>query len=104
VICDDSIMKDSDCDGDADDAGGEVTDGTKPAGKAGKRAHAAPSASSLDVRGEVSQEIGNVAYDGDDSGGGGGWRPLPPPRLRAQAVKVEFTQLEMPHLPARWMP
>ncbi len=29
------------------------------------------------------------------------WRPLPPPRLRLEPVKVEFTALEMPHLPAR---
>lgn len=29
------------------------------------------------------------------------FRPLPPPRLKLQPVKVVFTQLEMPNLPAR---
>ena len=29
------------------------------------------------------------------------FRPLPPPRARAEAVAVEFTQLQTPHLPAR---
>jgi hypothetical protein len=29
------------------------------------------------------------------------FKPLPPPRLRLEPVRVEFTKLETPHLPAR---
>jgi len=32
------------------------------------------------------------------------FKPLPPPRIRLEPVRVEFTKLETPHLPARCLP
>ncbi|KAF5836534.1 hypothetical protein DUNSADRAFT_5822 [Dunaliella salina] len=72
--------------------------------------------SSRSLQPDTWADVQGVSSKAENGGRGGGaplpsaspalpeavFKPLPPPRMRLEPVRVEFTKLETPHLPARY--